>query len=69
MRLCGITTSKWKINVLADNLTRGDIMYLLHVSGNMLEMTEGKGGEARRVRFIAYCIRRVCRLIIYGRKK
>lgn len=54
--------------MLADRLTRGDIMYLLHVSDNMLEMTDGKVGAARRVRLIAYCIRRVCRLIVYGRK-
>jgi hypothetical protein len=49
------------------SLTRGDIMYLLHVSGNLLEMTENKGGEARRIRLIAYCIRRLCKMKIYGR--
>lgn len=42
-------------------------MYLLHVSDNMLEMTQNKVGEARRVRLIAYCIRCLCKLTIYGR--
>ena len=55
--------------MLADQLTRGDLLYLLHVSGNMLEMTKGKGGEAKRVRLIAYCIRRLCRLVAYGEAK
>lgn len=41
-------------------------MYLLHVSDNMLEMTENKGGAAKRIRLIAYCIRRLCRMLVYG---
>lgn len=52
--------------MLASGLSRGDVMYLLHVSGNLLEMTEGKGGAARLIRLIAYRIRQICTQIIYG---
>jgi hypothetical protein len=49
-------------------LSRGDIMYLLHVAGNMIEMTKGKRDEAVYVRLLAHTLRGLCKKIIYRGK-
>lgn len=46
--------------MLAKELSRGDVLYLLRVSDNMIDM------ENKEVAEIAYCIRRLCNQRVYG---